>query len=72
MESRSVPKHDFPMRFSLKGRSVTLRPLAAEDARQMIAFAGGLSEDDLLFLFLDGSRLCSSCYETRYNELGTG
>jgi L-amino acid N-acyltransferase YncA len=23
-------------------------------------------------LVLDGSRLCSNCYETRYNELGTG
>ena len=23
-------------------------------------------------LFLDGARLCASCYETRYNELGTG
>ena len=31
MNSHSVPKHDFPMRFSLKGRTVVLRPLAAED-----------------------------------------
>jgi L-amino acid N-acyltransferase YncA len=41
------------MRFSLKGRTVILRPLAAEDAQQMIAFAGALSEDDLLFLERD-------------------
>ena len=40
MKSRSTPKHDFPMRFSLKGRAVVLRPLAAEDREQMIAFAG--------------------------------
>lgn len=53
MKSPSVPKHDFPMRFSLKGRTVVLRPLAAEDREQMIAFAGTLPEDDLLFLERD-------------------
>ena len=41
------------MRFSLKGRSVVIRPLAAEDSEQMIAFAGALTEDDLLFLERD-------------------
>ena len=41
------------MRFSLKGRTVVLRPLAAEDRRQMITFAGALPEDDLLFLERD-------------------
>ena len=41
------------MRFNLKGRTVVLRPLAAEDSQQMIAFAGALPEDDLLFLERD-------------------
>ena len=41
------------MRFSLKGRTVVLRPLAAEDREQMITFAGALPEDDLLFLERD-------------------
>ena len=53
MKSRSVPKHDFPMRFSLKGRTVVLRPLAAEDSGPMIAFAADLPEEDLLFLERD-------------------
>lgn len=53
MKSRSVPKHDFPMRFSRKGRTVVLRPLAAEDREQIITFAGALPEDDLLFLERD-------------------
>ena len=53
MKSRSEPKHDFPMRFSLKGRTVDLRPLATEDREQMIAFARALPEDDLLFLERD-------------------
>jgi L-amino acid N-acyltransferase YncA len=46
-------KHDFPMRFSLKGRGVVLRPLAAGDREPLIAFAGALPEDDLLFLERD-------------------
>ena len=41
------------MRFSLKGRTVVLRPLAAEDSEQMIAFAAALPEEDLLFLERD-------------------
>ncbi len=41
------------MRFSLKGRTVVLRPLAAEDSGQMIAFAAALPEEDLLFLERD-------------------
>jgi L-amino acid N-acyltransferase YncA len=53
MNSRSVRKHDFPMRFSLKGRTVVLRLLAAEDREQMMTFAGTLAEDDLLFLERD-------------------
>jgi L-amino acid N-acyltransferase YncA len=41
------------MRFSRKGRTVVLRPLAAEDREQMITFAGVLPEEDLLFLERD-------------------
>jgi len=41
------------MRFSLKGRTVVLRALVAEDRNQMIAFARALPEDDLLFLERD-------------------
>ena len=53
MKSRPASKHDFPMRFILKGRTLVLRPLAAEDREPMIAFAGALPEDDLLFLERD-------------------
>ena len=53
MNSPSVAKHDFPMRFSLHGRNVVLRRLTAEDRERLIAFAGDLSEDDLLFLERD-------------------
>ncbi|MEI8194470.1 MAG: hypothetical protein WCI73_01030, partial [Phycisphaerae bacterium] len=53
MKSNPVPKHDFPMQFSLKGRTVVLRPLTAEDRTQLITFAGALPEDDLLFLERD-------------------
>ena len=53
MESQSEPKHDFPMQFSLKGRKVVLRPLAAEDRERLITFAGALPEDDVLFLERD-------------------
>jgi len=41
------------MRFNLKGRTVVLRPLVAEDREKMVAFAGALAEDDLLFLDRD-------------------
>jgi len=41
------------MRFNLKGRTVVLRALVAEDRNQMIAFARALPEDDLLFLERD-------------------
>ena len=56
MNSRPAAKHDFPMRFGLKGRSVVLRPLAAEDREPLITFAGDLPEDDLLFLERDITR----------------
>ena len=41
------------MQFNLKGRSVMLRPLAAGDRGEMIAFANALPEEDLLFLERD-------------------
>ncbi len=41
------------MRFILKGRTLVLRPLAAEDREPMIAFAAALPEEDLLFLERD-------------------
>ena len=50
MKSRTKPRHDFPMRFNLQGRSVELHPLAAGDREHMVAFARALPEDDLLFL----------------------
>lgn len=53
MKSPSVRKQDFPIRFSRKGRTVALRPLAAEDREQIVAFAGALPVDDLLFLERD-------------------
>jgi L-amino acid N-acyltransferase YncA len=53
MKSRSAHEHEFPKQFSLKGRTVVLRPLSAEDRGQVIAFAGALPEEDLLFLERD-------------------
>ena len=53
MKSRSAQKHEFPKQFSLKGRTVVLRPFGTEDRRQMITFAGTLPEEDLLFLERD-------------------
>jgi len=53
MKSASEHKHGFPMRFKLKGRSVALRPLRAEDRMPLVAFAQALPEDDLLFLQRD-------------------
>jgi L-amino acid N-acyltransferase YncA len=44
------------MQFSLKGRKVVLRPLAADDRDPLILFASALPEDDLLFLERDISR----------------
>lgn len=57
MESRSPAKHEFPMRLSLKGHNVVLRPMTAEDRQQMVAFARSLPEDDLLFLQRDITQL---------------
>ena len=53
MKSLTVSKHEFPMRLGLKGRTLFLRPLAADDREQLIAFARALPEDDLLFLERD-------------------
>ena len=53
MKPRPASKHEFPKRFSLKGRTVVLRPLAAEDRERLITFARALSEEDLLFLERD-------------------
>ncbi|MCC6124250.1 MAG: GNAT family N-acetyltransferase [Pirellulales bacterium] len=56
MKTPLVPKHDFPLRYGLKGRTVVLRPLAAEDRERMIAFARMLPANDLLFLERDISQ----------------
>ena len=53
MPSPSEHKHDFPMHFALKGRTVILRPLTTEDREPMVRFARSLPEDDLLFLQRD-------------------
>ena len=53
MKSRTEPKHEFPMRFNLQGRSVVLRPLGAGDREPMVTFARALPDDDLLFLERD-------------------
>ena len=53
MQSPSEHKHDFPMHFVLKGRTVVLRPLTTEDREPMVRFARSLPEDDLLFLQRD-------------------
>ena len=41
------------MRFGLQGRTVVLDLLAADDREELIAFAGALPEEDLLFLERD-------------------
>jgi L-amino acid N-acyltransferase YncA len=41
------------MHFELKGRTVVVRPLAAEDQEPLVRFARSLPEDDLLFLQRD-------------------
>jgi RimJ/RimL family protein N-acetyltransferase len=46
-------KHDFPLRFSLKGQTVVLRPLEPRDRDALVALARALPEDDLLFLQRD-------------------
>jgi L-amino acid N-acyltransferase YncA len=53
MTSPSEPRHDFPLHFNLKGRTVVLRPLASGDRERLVAFARALPEDDLLFLERD-------------------
>ena len=53
MRPRSSQKHAFPMQFTLRSRTVVLRPLAPENRAQIIAFAGTLPEQDLLFLERD-------------------
>lgn len=56
MKPRSSQEHGFPMQFCLKSRTVALRTLAAENRQQIIAFAGTLPEEDLLFLERDITR----------------
>jgi len=53
METRSLARHDLPLRLSLKGHALVLRPLSLDDREQIIAFAKALPEDDLLFLDRD-------------------
>jgi L-amino acid N-acyltransferase YncA len=53
MTTGPVPRHEFPLQFSLEHRTVILRPLANEDCEAMLAFAQGLPEEDLLFLERD-------------------
>jgi L-amino acid N-acyltransferase YncA len=53
MASHSEQKRDFPMRLSLKGRTVVLRPMTPGDRERLVAFARTLPEDDLLFLQRD-------------------
>jgi L-amino acid N-acyltransferase YncA len=53
MKPNSGFKHEFPMRFSLKSRNVTLRPLTIADRQSLITFARSLPADDLLFLERD-------------------
>lgn len=53
MEPSPDRKHDFPLRFNLRGRKLVLRPLEAPDREPMTAFARALPEDDLLFLQRD-------------------
>lgn len=53
MKSRREARHDLPLQLHLKGRSVVLRRLAADDRDAIVAFARALPEDDLLFLDRD-------------------
>jgi L-amino acid N-acyltransferase YncA len=56
MKPRSAHTHELPKQFSLKSRTVVLRPLAAGDRGQVIAFASALPDEDLLFLDRDITR----------------
>jgi L-amino acid N-acyltransferase YncA len=47
------PRSKFPWHFSLRGRKVLLQPLEPSGKEAMLDFAGGLSEEDLLFLDRD-------------------
>jgi L-amino acid N-acyltransferase YncA len=53
MKTFSPPKHEFPMQFNLKGRTIVLRPLKTADQGPLIDFARALPVDDLLFLQRD-------------------
>jgi L-amino acid N-acyltransferase YncA len=53
MKSSSSPKHAFPMRYTLGGRSFTLGPLRPEHRQALIELARSLPSDDLLFLDRD-------------------
>ena len=53
MKPGSESRHEFPMRFTMKGRTVVVRPLASGDRERLVQFAQALPEDDLLFLQRD-------------------
>lgn len=53
MKTHSAADRVFPLRLTLKGRPLLVRPLALGDREGMVAFARGLPEDDLFFLERD-------------------
>jgi L-amino acid N-acyltransferase YncA len=53
MKPLSPSQHEFPTRYTLAGRAITLRPLRPADQPLLIQFARTLPADDLLFLDRD-------------------
>ena len=56
MKMPAEHKHNFPIRFRLKDRTIIFRRLSAAFADAMVRFAQMLPEDDLLFLERDITR----------------
>lgn len=56
MAVESSSKRSYPWTANLKGTSVTLRLMTAEDGNQLLSFAQSLPENDLLFLSVDMTR----------------
>ena len=56
MTSESVSKRTYPWKANVKDKEITVRLMTPEDSNEMLAFAGSLPENDLLFLSIDITR----------------
>ncbi len=56
MASKSPSKRSYPWTTKIKGATVSLRPMTAHDANELLTFAQSLPADDLLFLSVDITR----------------